>query len=167
MSIARNNLLRQVAPKSLFASMLPVLKAETACSWNQGDLLCMDTNVGYLRPVTGTGDSSILVGCALNTIQSGIMPSPYQGTAVDASQAIEDAGGPMYGSVFQMVLASGQTYNPGAPVYATSDPQTVTAASGGVSVGIFQGRPVTTAATGTYGDVLIGARFGYTSDIHY
>lgn len=164
---ARNNLIRQVAPKSLFASALPVLSSASGCTWNQGDLLCMDSNVGYLRPVTGTGDSSILVGCAVNTVVSGIQPSPVQGTAVDASAAIEDMSGPLYGTVHQLLLASGQTYKPGAAVYLTStDAQTVTAASGGVAIGLFQGKQVTTSATGTYGDVLVGARFGYT-DIHF
>lgn len=165
MSVARNNLIRQVAPKSLFESALPVLSAASGCTWNQGDILCMDSNVGYLRPVTGTGDSSIMVGCARSSVTNGVQPSPVQGTPVDGSQAIEDMAGPVYGTVHQLLLATG-TYKPGAPVYLTADPQTVTAASGGVSVGIYQGKQVTLGATGTYGDVLVGARFGYT-DIHF
>lgn len=159
MSIARNNLIREVAPKSLFESMLPVLSSATACTWNQGDILCMDTNVKYLRPVTGSGDSSIVVGVALVSITNGVKPSPYQGTAVDASAAIEDEGGPMFGSVFQMVLATGAAFTPGLPVYLTADPQTVTSVSAGSAVGIYQGRAVASAASGSFGDVLIGANF--------
>lgn len=166
MSIARNNLIRQIAPKSLFESMVPVLSSASGCTWNQGDILCMDANVKYLRPVTGSGDSTIVVGCALVSITNGVKPSPYQGTAVDASAAIEDEGGPMYGSVFQMTLATGAAFVPGAAVYLTSDPQTVTSVSAGSSVGIFQGRSVASAASGQLGDVLIGARFAYT-DIHF
>ena len=159
MSIARNNLIRQVRPGSLFESMKPVLSSASGCTWNQGDILCMDLNVGYLRPVTGSGDSSIVVGVAVVSITNGVKPSPYQGTAVDASAAIEDESGPVYGCVFQMVLATGAAFTPGKPVYLTSDPQTVTSVSAGNAVGIFQGSSVASAASGSYGDVLIGANF--------
>ena len=157
MSVARNNLVRQVQPASLFESAKPVLSTNSLCTWNQGDLIAFDSNRGFLRPVTGSGDAGIIVGVALQTIVNGVKPSPYQGTAVDASEAIDDVGGPMFGSVFQMVLQAGGTFTPGAYVYPTTDPQTVSP-TGSWPCGIYQGLQVTQGST-AYGDCLIGSTY--------
>jgi hypothetical protein len=160
-----NNIVREVAPKSLFASALPVLS--TAVTYNQGDLLSFDATNNILKPVTGNGDSTFILGVAVQTVVSGIAKSPYIGTAVDASQGFSDFAGPQYGVVASLKLASGQNYTPGAPVYLTStDAQTVTSAAGGSSIGLFQGRTITSAATGLSGDVLVGARYNLGSDLH-
>lgn len=159
MSVANNNLIREVNPgRSLFASIKPVISSSTLCTWNQGDILCMDSTQ-VLRPVTGSGDGTIVVGVAVNSMTNGVMPSPYQGTAVDASAAVEDAAGPLYGNVFSMQLASGVTFTPGNKIYLAGDPQTVTSSATGAAVGIFQGQAVTTSTTGTYGDCLIGKTY--------
>lgn len=158
MSIANNNLIREVNPgRSLFASLKPVLS--TACTWNQGDILKYDPTNDVLKPVTGSGDGGLVVGVAVNSITAGIMPSPYQGTAVDASQAIEDAAGPLFGNVFSMALNTGDSWVPGQKAYLTGDPQTLTSAVTGAFVGIYQGPAVTSAASGTYGDFLIGQTY--------
>jgi hypothetical protein len=90
---------------------------------------------------------------------NGVMPSPYQGTAVDASQAIEDAAGPLYGNVFSMALKSGDSWSAGAKAYLAGDPQTLTSAVTGNPVAIFQGLSVTSAASGTYGDFLVAQTY--------
>jgi hypothetical protein len=158
MSIARNNLVREVAAgRSVFASLKPVLS--TSCTWNQGDLIAYDNTNKILNAVTGTGSSGLVVGVAVNTIVDGVMPSPYQGTAVDASQAIEDAAGPLYGCVFNMNMVSGDSWQPGQKAYLTADPQTLTSAVTGGAVGIYQGQPVTSAVTDQSGDFLIGCPY--------
>lgn len=160
MSTSRNNIVREVAPKSLFASALPVLSSSV--TYNQGDFLALDTGT-YALKVAGTADIDNLLGIAQNAITNGKMVSPYQGTAVDASAGIVDIAGPVYGVVASMYLLSGDTFNPGSKVYLTSDPQTVTVtdpSSGAKNCGIYQGPTVTPSASGSLGNVLIGARYG-------
>jgi len=158
MTYGRNNLVRSVNPQSLFESAYPVLSS--ACNWNQGDMLMYDATNNILNAVTGTGSAANLVGVAVQTIVNGKVPSPYQGTMVDASQGISDIAGPQYGCVFSMFLTSGNTFTPGLPVYIGADAQTVTTTAVGSSVGIYQGVEVTPSGTGTLGNVLIGARYG-------
>lgn len=157
MSNARNNVVRTLGTKSIFESALPVLS--TSCNWNQGDLLSFDATNKILNAVTGSGSSANLCGIAGQTIIAGVVPSPYLGTQVDASVGLSDLAGPSYGNVYSMVLKSGDSFTPGALVYATTDPQTVTVTSAGSAVGIFNGRAVTPAVTGTFGDVLIGSQY--------
>jgi hypothetical protein len=158
MSSSVNNLIREVNPgRSLFASLIPVLS--TSCTWNQGDLLTYDQTNNIVNAVTGSGSGANIVGVAVNAITKGVMPSPYQGTAVDASQAIEDAAGPLYGNVFSFLINTGDSFKPGDQAYLTGDPQTLTSAATGSSVGIYQGAAVTSAPSGTYGDFLIGSRY--------
>lgn len=165
MSIPRNNLIRELGSQSLFASALPVLSRTV--TYNQGDLLAFDTVGHVLMTITGSGNTANLVGVALQTIVNGVMPSPYQGTPVDASQALEDFGGPRYGNIFQMYLNPGDSFYPGQKIYATGDPQTITSAVTGSSIGLFQGQQaVTSAVSGQLGDCLIGARYGFT-DIQF
>jgi hypothetical protein len=158
MSTPKNNIVREVAPKSLFESAFPVLSS--AVTYNQGDLIAFNTGTSVLK-VAGTGDIDNLLGIARQTVINGVTKSPYQGTAVDASQAIEDVAGPVYGIVARMVLKSGDSFTPGAKVYLTADPQTITVTDpgSGKNCGLFQGRAVT-AGSGSTGDVLIGARYG-------
>lgn len=160
MSTANNNIVRSVAPKSLFESAFPVLSS--AVTYNQGDILAFDTSSKILKPFSATGDAANLLGVARQTIVSGVAKSPYSGTAVDASVGISDVAGPQYGVVASFLLTTGDSLSPGDKVYAsTSDPQTVTATNnaGGANLGIYQGRTVTSAASGTYVDVLVGARY--------
>ena len=158
MSVSNNNLIREVVPgRSLFASLKPVLS--TSCTWNQGDILKYVAASNILQPVTGSGDGGLVVGVAVNAITNGVMPSPYQGTAVDASVAIEDAAGPLYGNVFSMALNTGDSWVPGQKAYLTGDPQTLTSSVTGAPVAIYQGPAITSAASGTYGDFMVGQTY--------
>lgn len=157
MSTSRNNIVRQVAPKSIFPSSIAVLT--TAVTFNQGDLLAFDTSNKRLKPA-GTADAANLLGVAIQKVVNGVVQSPYQGTAVDASVGISDMGGPLYGVVASFAPKVGDSFTPGCLVYLTSDPQTVTVTDPGSndSVGVYQGIAITGAA-GLLVDVLVGARY--------
>jgi hypothetical protein len=160
MSIPKNNIVREVAPKSLFESAFPVL--DNTVDYNQGDLIAFDTGNNILKPFSATGDAANILGVARQTLVNGVTKSPYQGTSVDASQAIEDVAGPVYGIVARMTLKDGDIFNPGDKVYGDpTDPQTVTSTdnASGANIGIYQGRTITAGSAST-GDVLIGARYG-------
>lgn len=162
MSTANNNIVRLVAPKSFFESAYGVLSSSSECTWNQGDFIAFDTSSKLLK-VAGTADIDNLLGIARQSIINGLPPSPYQGTAVDASQAILDQAGPVYGVTASMVLKTGDAFTMGCKVYLTADPQTVTVTdpgSGAKNCGIFNGPlAVASAAAGQKSDILIGARF--------
>lgn len=158
MSVATNNVVRTLSNMSLFESAKPVLS--TSCTWNQGDMIAFDITNKILNAVTGSGSSVNLCGVANQTIVNGVVPSPYLGTQVDASVGLSDLQGPSYGNVYGMVLKSGDSFTPGASIYATVDPQTVTVTAAGSAVGLFVGVAVTPAVTGTRGDCLIGANYG-------
>lgn len=156
MSTAINNIVRSVAPKSKFESCIAVLS--TAVNYNQGDLIAFDTSAKVLTVAT-TANVASLLGVARQTVINGVTKSPYT-TAVDASQAIEDVGGPVYGVVAFFNGKVGDAFTPGCAVYLTADPQTLTVTDPGSndSVGIYQGRAATGAAGATI-DVLVGSRY--------
>lgn len=162
MSTSQNNIVRSVRPMAMFESAFSVLS--TSVTYNQGDLLAFDTSAKVLK-VAGTADSANLLGVARQKIVNGVAASPYQGTAVDASQAIEDLAGPVFGVVAFFTLKTGDAFNPGDKVYLTSDPQTVTITNPGDGnyIGIFQDKAVASAAAGQTGNVLVGHRYGLAS----
>lgn len=163
MTTAINNIVRGGAEgKSVFASALPVLS--TSVNYNQGDLLAFDTSNKILK-AAATGDGANCLGVAINTIVDGLPKSPYQGTAVDASEGLSDMGGPLYGVVASLILDTGSTLDPGDAVYySTVDAQHVSATQPGSdpSIGIYVGPSVSSSAAGTKGDILVGARYGST-----
>lgn len=156
---ARNNIVRQVAPASLFESAKNVI--DSTSTWNCGDLLFLDDTANLLKPLAeATGDSVGLCGVAVQTLVSGKIKSPYTGTAVDASEAISDIKGPVYGVIASMVLATGVAFAKGDLVYgidgvAGANAQTVTSVADGSPVGLYQGDTVASATAGQLGEVLI------------
>lgn len=159
MSTANNNIVRSVARKSLFESAKALLS--TSISWNQGDLLRYNSSSNALEPLSSDANATSLCGVAVTTVVSGKAPSAYV-TAVDASQAISDAPGPVYGVICKFLLATGSTLDPGDPVYVDTDPQTVTG-GGSNSIGTYQGSAIVSSPSGTYVEVLVGARQGMSS----
>lgn len=157
---AKNNIVRAVAPKSIFESAKAVLSATN--DWNQGDLLAFDTTSKVLKAVTAVTDSANILGVAKQTVVDGKVKSPYV-TDVDASAAIENLAGPVYGVVAELKLTTGDTFAPGAKVYLTAtDAQTVTSVQPGAEphIGIYQGKNIASAAAGAVGEILVGARYG-------
>lgn len=154
---AKNRIVRSPAPKSIFESALALISSSV--SFNQGDLLGLDTTNHVLKALTSDTDGLTILGIARQTIVSGKLISSYSGTAVDASQAIEDISGPQYGVIANMKLKNGDVFLAGGFVYGTNvDAQTVSA-SGTNPVGIFQDAGITAGASST-GNILLGAKPG-------
>ena len=142
---ALNRIVREVNPSSYFESALPLIDATV--SFNQGDLLYLDTSGHLIKAVTSDSNGATFLGISRATIVSGKLVSPYQGTAVDAAQAISDIAGPQFGVVAKMKLKSGDTFNPGIAVYACSvDAQTVSSTGSNI-IGYFQDAQVTAGSS--------------------
>lgn len=164
-----NNIIRGGAQgRSIFPSALPFLSSSV--SYNQGDLLCYDGSNHVLIPAA-TGNFANFLGVAINTVVSGLPKSPYQGTAVDASEGASDMGGPLYGVTVSLTLDTGGTLAPGEPVYLSSvGAQNVAASDPGSadSIGIYMGNQgsISSSAAGLKIDVLIGSRYAQTG-LHF
>lgn len=133
-------------------------------TWNQGDFICFDTSLGYLRAVTATGDAATIVGVADNQIASGVLNSPYAGlTAVNAAQVTPGFVGPKYGVTVRATLKTGDAFAVGGKVFLANGQTTQTISSvdpGDANyIGIFVGPAVSSAAAGQTGDFLIGYRY--------
>lgn len=158
-TLPKNNIVRSIAPKSIFESSKNVLSATN--DFNQGDLIAFDTSLNVLKAVSATADAEFILGVSRFTVIDGKVKSPYS-TSNDASAAIEDLAGPVFGVVAEMKLKSGDAFTPGIKVYVTTtDAQTVSITDPGdhFHIGIYQGKSVTAGAS-SVGDVLIGARYG-------
>lgn len=155
-----NRIVRQGPGKSLFEDCSQVVGT---ASWNQGDLICIDSSTHLLRAVSGQTDAVSICGIADNTIVSGKLSGPYDGLAGNnAAAGGPQFAGPKYGVVASMKLLSGDAFVHGQPVYLTTagDAQTVTitAPSTNDPIGIYQG-PSLTAGSASVGPVLIGSRY--------
>jgi len=153
----KNNIVRSVRPISLFESALSVINSTV--SFNQGDILFLDTTNHLIKPVTSDTDAARACGIARNTVVNGKLLSSYQGTSVDASVAIEDIAGPQGGVIALLKLKSGDSFVPGGFVYACSvDAQTISS-SGTNVIGVFQDAAITANSSST-GRALIGMNAG-------
>jgi hypothetical protein len=84
---AKNRIVRQVAPISLFEDATALVSS--AISWNQGDLVYLDTTNHLLKALDSDAHAATICGIARQTISSGKPYPVYQGTQVDAAAAIE------------------------------------------------------------------------------
>jgi hypothetical protein len=164
-----NNIIRGGSQaKSVFQSALPVLSS--AVSYNQGDLIAFDSS-NHVLEQAASGMGASFLGVAVNTVVSGVPKSPYSGTEVDSSVGASDMEGPVYGVVASLTLKTGDSFTLGAPVYLTTDAQTVTVTQppgSDPSIGMFVGQiAVTTAAAGAKGDILVGLRYGLGGGIQF
>jgi len=153
---AKNLIVRSVRPGSIFESALSVISS--AISFNQGDLLYLDTATHLIKALDSDAHAANVLGIARNTVVNGKLVSSYSGTAVDAAQAIADIAGPQYGVIALLSLKSGDTFNAGDKVYYGGDAQTVSS-TGTNAVGIFQDASIT-ASAGSTGKVLIACNLG-------
>ncbi len=164
-----NNIVRGGAQgRSIFPSALPLLSSSV--NYNQGDLLCYDGS-NHVLITAATGNFANFLGVAVNTVVNGLPKTPYQGTAVDASEGASDMAGPLYNVVVSLTLDTGSSLAPGAPVYISSvGPQNVAATDpgSGDSIGIYTGTQgtISGSAAGLKIDVLVGARYGMTG-LHF
>lgn len=151
---ARNTIVRQVAPNSAIADLTNFVSS--ACTWNQGDILFYDTATNLVKPVASDANGATCMGVAVNTVISGKPAPVYQGTAVDAAVSAQSLAGPVFGCEVKLKLKTGDSFTPGAAIYATSvDAQTVSV-SGTNAIGFYVGPAVTGA--GADGICRIGNR---------
>lgn len=159
-----NRITREDAKRSLFPSAIALVGSTT--SYNAGDLIVLDTSTHKLRAVTAGDLGGNFVGISEVTIVNGKLASPYV-TDVDASAAITDSPGAVIGVVCKLVLKTGDSINPGVPVYL--DPTsgtfhvTVTAPMSGILVGLYQGAALTSVVAGTLIEVKLIANTGSTA----
>lgn len=154
---AKNRIVRSPRPGSAFESALKLI--DSTITWNQGDLLYLDTTNHLIKAMASDTTGLTCLGIARQSIASGKPVSAYTGTAVDASQAIEDIAGPVYGVIANLKLKSGDIFVPGQSVFGTTtDAQTVSA-SGTNAIGLFQDAQITASSTST-GNILLGAKIG-------
>lgn len=159
---AKNTIVRQVAPNSLFADLTNFVSS--ACTWNQGDILFFDTVNKIVKPVAADADGEKCVGVAVQSVVAGKPKAVYQGTAVDAAQAVEALAGPVFGVDVTLKLKNGDAFAPGDAVFATAvDAQTVSSA--GVQViGVYVGPSIVAGAAST-GVCRIGVRYAQLGGI--
>jgi len=153
-----NRIVREDVKRSLFPSALAL--TTSSISYNQGDLLMLDTTAHTIRKVTSGDLGAWFLGIAEVTISSGKLASPYT-TDVDSSTAISDIPGPVIGVVAKLVLKTSDSINPGDPVYlnvaAGAYHVTVTQAMGAIAVGYYQGSALSSVAAGTLIEVRLVA----------
>lgn len=143
-TIAKNRIIRQGSLLPIFSDAKPLVSA--SISWNQGDLLYLDTVNHLLKPITADADAAKFAGIAQQSLVNGKPRPVYQGTAVDASAAIESIVGPAHGCDAKLKLKVGDTFNPGDLVYATAtDAQTISSA-GVNAIGVFIDAAITAVA---------------------
>jgi hypothetical protein len=138
MSTPLNRITRSLRPASIFEDATHLI--DSTVSFNQGDLLCLDTTAHLLKIATVEAtDSPNFLGIAPVTVVAGKIKRPYT-TDVDASQASTAIEGPVYGVIAKMVLNTGSSLNPGQSVYLdpSHGPQSV-ATTGTSAIGIYQG----------------------------
>lgn len=153
-----NNIVKEIAPKSLFDDAKAM--TSTTEDFNQGDLMVFDSTNKVIKKAALEADGATFLGVAVVTVVDGKVKSPYQGTAVDAAQALVTIPGPKYGVVAKLTLKTGEALAVGGLVYL--DPATGgdgVAASGTKAIGIYQGPAISSAYAGQKIEVLLGCRF--------
>jgi len=148
---AKNRIVRQVAPKSMFESAKALIDA--TISWNQGDLCYLDTTNHLIKALDSDAHAAAVVGIARQTVVLGKLKPVYQGTDVDAAVAIEDVAGPQVGVIAKLKLKAGDAFVAGGAVYYGGDAQTVSSAGTNL-VGYFQDAGLT-AVSGDEGSILL------------
>jgi hypothetical protein len=150
-----NKIVRSVAPKSLFESAQALV--DSTISWNQGDLIYLDTTNHLLKVVTAETQSANFMGVARVTIVSGKIASPYN-TDVVASQSIADVPGPQVGVVAKLVLKTGDSLAPGQQVglYPAAGTRGVSSTITTNAVGVYQGPTIASATAGQEIEVYLG-----------
>jgi hypothetical protein len=157
-TVARNAITRLEGQST---SVIPDATAfiDATISWNQGDLLYLDTTAHLIKPITVETQAATFLGIAPSSISLGKPVSPYQGTAVDAAQGIVPVVGGLAGVVAKLYAKTSDAFNPGDLVYSTAvDSQTVSSA-GTKAIGVYLGPAIGSAVAGQLIEVHLGHRF--------
>lgn len=154
-TLAKNRIVRSISPNQIFPELALGKGIDSTISWNQGDLCYFDDVANLVKPLGSDANALKVLGIAIQSIVNGKPVSPYQGTAVDAAQALEPISGPQFGVVAKMKLKVGDAFAFGDLVFYGGDAQTVSSVGTNL-VGIYQGKALT-AASGDEGEVLLVA----------
>lgn len=145
-----NKITATVAQETLFPDATALHGSST--TYNQGDLLVLDTSTHLIKVQALEADSAKFLGVAPETVVNGKLPAVYA-TDVDASAARTALPGPVKGVRLKVVLKTGDSLNPGDKVGL--DPATlpvgrgVTATIVTESIGVYGGPAISSAAAGT------------------
>lgn len=156
----KNRITRTDNLSSVFADIKGMVGTNT---FDQGDLLFLDTSAHQVKRLTAETDSVTFLGISQCSIVSGKVADPIQGTAVDAAQGVPSLPGPVFGVVAKLVAKTGDAFTLGADIYA--DPASGNyhvMAAGGMGakiIGKYVGQTAISSATaGQLIEVLLGAR---------
>lgn len=152
-----NSLARKIATKTVMEDASKFVSS--AISFNQGDLLYLDTTNHLIKHLAAETDAVTFVGIAPVTIVSGLYPSIYN-TDVDASLKTPALPGPEYGDVHRVNLKAGDAVTPGVALFA--DPASGNrnvSITGTKQIGVYQGKALTAPAGGVDVEMLVGCRF--------
>lgn len=156
MSVSKNNIVVDVARKSLFYGASGIYGTLT---FNQGDLLCFSSTTHLLTQPTQESDMDTFAGVSVEQVVSGIKKSPFSDSNDASLAAGLDIAAPVYGVICSLILKSGDGAFPGS--YAYGDPATGAQnvqASGTKPIGLFTSPAITGDGTLTV-NVLVGARY--------
>ena len=159
MSTPKNRIFRSDSKKAVLEDLFLFLDATV--NINAGDLCVFDDTNKLVVPTTGDpGDGALFLGISPVTIVNGNLKSPYQGTAVDASEKNTGSVGPFYGVTAKLILETGDNFVKGGLVYlSATDPQNVQVTANGTAIGIFVDNTVASAAAGQEGLVKLTSNF--------
>lgn len=164
----KNTVVKQISTKQIFPDVKNL--TNSSISYVQGQHLIFDSANHVVRAPTAESEASTYLGIASLDISSGKPVSPYQGTAVDAAQAVPSMNGPIYGDTFLMTLKTGDSLSPGDNVYVylaagVNGVGSSAGATGTKVIGVYVGTQgtISTAAAGLQIECLIGARFSNDS----
>ncbi len=140
-----NKVARRVARNTIIADIAAFVGASS--TWNQGDLLILDTTNNIVAKAAVQSDGQNFLGISPVTIVNGKLPSIYS-TDTDSALGIGSIPGPEFGDEYFVTLKAGDAVVPGSKLYLAplSNAQTVSV-TGNKQVGTYIG-PAMTAATG-------------------
>jgi hypothetical protein len=141
-----NRVVREVTKNAALEDISNFLSS--AISFNQGDLCYYDTALNLVKPNTGGATQGAqALGIAVVTVVNGVLASPFQGTAVDASEKTSALPGPAFGVEAKLFLTAGDVMTPGIKVYySATDAQHVQITANGTAIGHYVGASLTAVA---------------------
>ncbi len=140
-----NKIARRVARNTIIADIVNFIGASS--TWNQGDLLILDTTNNIVAKAAVQSDGANFLGISPVTLVNGKFPSSYS-TDVDASVGFCSVPGPEFGDEYYVTLKAGDAVVPGSKLYlAPLTGANVVSITGNKQVGTYIG-PAMTAVTG-------------------
>lgn len=156
-AVTSNTVARRVARNTVYADIQALVGAST--SFNQGDLLIMNTSTHTVAKPAIESDGSTFLGVAPVTVVNGKLPAIYN-SAVDASVGTPSIPGPEFGDEIFVMLKASDSLNPGDLVYLdpASGAQFVKSV-GSAAIGVYIGAAITAGASGTQIVIKCGCRY--------